>query len=75
MEITSATSVISQHVKVCVCVYVCLNFVYVVYLLQADMVEAEKLAAMGLEWRNVCETQLSVLHDAGYKACKYYGKT
>ena len=25
----------------CACVYVCFNFVYVVYLLQADMVEAE----------------------------------
>ena len=25
----------------CACVYVCFNSVYVVYLLQADMVEAE----------------------------------
>ena len=32
---------VRARVCVRVCMYVCLNFVYVVYLLQADMVEAE----------------------------------
>ena len=52
------------HCEWCVNMYICM--VYLVYLLQADMVETETCNNGS---KNVCETQLSVVYDTIRVGC------